>query len=422
VADLRAIPQDPVLGAASGGLRSLRSGLDVVPLPEFLGGGLGQAMIGKAPEEVERWSYGESPFRQNPTHSPFLPQFKADRAQGVADTALLPLAETAVLGKMAGAGLRSGYKAVADAALHGGPDQFFQQSRRDFLKKSGAVAGTAAAAGAVPPLLNRGLRALDSDVAKPAASVAAKAVARASPAEFARLVRIHHAGTLKALADLEHSNFQPIHLAENIDFHNFIRTPEGKRWQAAKDADVENIPHWSEIAPMRESAPLQEAFEAKKKAFYDERRDLLAKQREDPKWHGYKTIDEMEDEWLAAGKSYKEAGQLRKAEMRNRGWLPDSEVETKIKFGGKHVDPDSGLHAHLNKKGQLTWFSPRTGDAKSYRHWVYDDPFLPDTRTYTPKHPWEEDLYDIPDDAPHVPYTNYPLRGELQFPPIDEPF
>lgn len=410
MADLRAIPQNSVLGTASEGLRKLRSGLDVVPLPEFLGGGLGQAMIGKAPEEVERWSYGESPFKTNPTHSPYIPEFKPERMQGIADTAMLPVVEALALGKLAGAGLRSGYNAVVDAAMHGGPNQFYQQSRREFMKQAGAVAGTAAAAGVVPPLLSRGLRALDSgvvrDVAKPAASVAAKAVARASPYEFYLMARRHDA-LGKNLADAIHAKYQPELLrAGGLDHAEFLRTPEGQLYQAQLEKHprgydelgpngepLDDLPSWDDITGTPRMDEVNAMLREELKPAMAKHKTEFEKKRADPKYEGYKTQDEIDnirgndkDGFLDA----KSGGRAAMDEyLRSIGWKPNEEVEALIKVGGKYVDPKSGLHAVKNKHGELDWFSPRTGHSARHQHWVHDEPFFPEAYTYDARFPPE---------------------------------
>lgn len=80
--EIKASPQSASLAWLAEKLRAARSAGDTVTLP--LLGGVGTMMLGKAPEEVTEWSYGNAPL-----HVPAMtrvPQFKKDRAESLADT------------------------------------------------------------------------------------------------------------------------------------------------------------------------------------------------------------------------------------------------------------------------------------------------------------------------------------------------
>lgn len=94
--NLQASPQSPALAALARMLRTARSAGDTVTIPYL--GGVGTMMLGKAPEEVTEWSYGNAPM-QVPQMTR-IPQFKKDRAESLADTlfaaqAAAPLAKAA---------------------------------------------------------------------------------------------------------------------------------------------------------------------------------------------------------------------------------------------------------------------------------------------------------------------------------------
>ena len=157
---IRATPQNELLGAVSRGLGSLRSRL----------GGVGDFLIGKAPEEVENWSYGFSPFKENPSASSVPIEVRPGREEGLIDTLGLPVAEAYGLGKLAGKGVSK----AAEKAISGAT----QQGRREFLKKAGQAAAGTAAVATTPDLVKA--------VGKKAGPAIAKA---ASPDEFVNAMK-----------------------------------------------------------------------------------------------------------------------------------------------------------------------------------------------------------------------------------------
>ena len=99
---MRPTPQSPSLGALASALRAVRSAGDVVDLPVL--GGLGSLLMGRAPEEVEEWSYGNAPVRINPyagRTASWVPEVKPGRAEQLADVVMLG-ADLAPLSRLAG--------------------------------------------------------------------------------------------------------------------------------------------------------------------------------------------------------------------------------------------------------------------------------------------------------------------------------
>jgi hypothetical protein len=144
------IPENRVLGPTARGLAALKRGLGHVPLPEVLGGDLGSVLIGSAPEEVDKWAHGFSPFYDQ--SGGFNPTLRPDRYQGVLDAALLPVSEAVGLTKLAGKGVKKGIAALAgDVTKTGAEDE----ARRTFLKGTAGTAGAAAAAKILPKVLEK---------------------------------------------------------------------------------------------------------------------------------------------------------------------------------------------------------------------------------------------------------------------------
>lgn len=119
--ELKASPQSPALATLARMLRAARSAGDTVTVPYL--GGVGTMMLGKSPEEVTEWSYGNAPL-----HVPQMtrvPQFKKDRAESLADT-LFAAQAAAPVARMAPAAARelapaAGALAMRAAELSGAP-------------------------------------------------------------------------------------------------------------------------------------------------------------------------------------------------------------------------------------------------------------------------------------------------------------
>jgi hypothetical protein len=116
---VRAIPQNAALGKIAQALQSAKDYTNQYEVKQWvplLGGtGVGDMLMGKAPEEVENWSYGNYPMRV-PEMSR-IPQFKTGRAESFGDTLFLGADAVPVvgaLGKVAGKAGKAGARVVGE--------------------------------------------------------------------------------------------------------------------------------------------------------------------------------------------------------------------------------------------------------------------------------------------------------------------
>lgn len=161
------------------------------------GAGLGTMLVGQSPEEIQRWTEGNSPFMGKPSSegAPVIRsipgrsgniasdafRFKEGRIQPTADTAFLG-ADLAGLAGLATRGVRTG---VQKAYPSLNPE--VNTSRREFLGNTGKIAAGAAAAAAIPAAIRGAEHAapiVDRAVAPIAARGAARAVTHATIADY----------------------------------------------------------------------------------------------------------------------------------------------------------------------------------------------------------------------------------------------
>jgi hypothetical protein len=116
---IRATPQNAALGKIAQTLQSAKefgNRYEVKPWVPLLGGtGVGDMLMGKAPQEVENWSYGNYPM--NVPAMSRIPQFKTGRAESFGDTVLLGIDAVPVvgaLGKVAGKAGKAGARVVGE--------------------------------------------------------------------------------------------------------------------------------------------------------------------------------------------------------------------------------------------------------------------------------------------------------------------
>lgn len=101
---ITASPQSPALGALARYLRAARSLGDEARIP-LIDMGLGELLLGKAPEEIEEWSYGNLPFQRGREGiGSRIPQLKRGRAEGFMD-AMMGALDAAGVGVLARRGL-----------------------------------------------------------------------------------------------------------------------------------------------------------------------------------------------------------------------------------------------------------------------------------------------------------------------------
>ena len=131
-AEMRPTPRNALLGLFADGLLTARVFADKVQIPQgvpMIGGqGVGSLLVGKAPEELTEWSYGNAPMRINPLAgrtASFVPEMKPGRGQQVADTLLaaqVPGGKSALA--MGMGALDSSAFNKAATVWHGSPHKF----------------------------------------------------------------------------------------------------------------------------------------------------------------------------------------------------------------------------------------------------------------------------------------------------------
>ena len=92
-AEMRAIPKNETLGAVAdfvGRVREMANQYEIKDWVPLLGGlGVGDLLVGKSPEEIENWAYGNAPMRIPEMSN--VPIVKTGRKESLADTAMLGL-------------------------------------------------------------------------------------------------------------------------------------------------------------------------------------------------------------------------------------------------------------------------------------------------------------------------------------------
>jgi hypothetical protein len=199
--DVWQTPRNTGIGAIADMLAAGKRGLNYVQLADLLGSpmlagtavrrnlasgneglGVGDLLLGQAPEEVDRWSYGDSPFYEQ--HYGFNPTLRPDRRANILDTTLLPVGEAVGAAKLMGRGAtKAADKAGITSLLKDSAPavEATDKGRRAVLKGLAAVPAAAAAAHVAPKLFEKTAA---KEVEKAGTKTAAKAVAHATPREF----------------------------------------------------------------------------------------------------------------------------------------------------------------------------------------------------------------------------------------------
>lgn len=173
---ISATPQNAALAAVARSLQAAKDFGNRAQIP-LLDMGAGDLLLGRAPEEVREWSYGNTPMRvAGGGTGSFIPQLKPGRAEGLADTVFLG-ADIAGLGAIG----RAGAGALGRVAARQIPAAAPSESRRGFLRTVGGL-GAAAAAGAVPTPVQRVLTEGTAPLARAAAEEVAPMAARRAAA------------------------------------------------------------------------------------------------------------------------------------------------------------------------------------------------------------------------------------------------
>ena len=185
---ITASPQNAALAAIAQRLQAAKEFGNRAQIP-VIDMGVGDLLLGRAPEEMQEWSYGNAPMRVvgGGTGS-LIPQLKTGRAEGLADTAFLG-ADIAGIGAL---GLK-GAGALGRMAARQIPTATPSESRRGFLRTVGGL-GAAAAASAVPTpvrqVLEEGAAPLARAAAATAEEVAPMAARRAAVPLWSSLSRL----------------------------------------------------------------------------------------------------------------------------------------------------------------------------------------------------------------------------------------
>jgi hypothetical protein len=129
-AEMRPTPRSGLTGMLADALMGARNFADRAKVPDFVpligGEGVGSLLVGKAPEEVNELSYGNSPIQMNPyagRTASFVPEMKRGRGQQLADA----LSLLSLPGGKTAASMMMGAVPGVDAAatvFHGSPHKF----------------------------------------------------------------------------------------------------------------------------------------------------------------------------------------------------------------------------------------------------------------------------------------------------------
>lgn len=131
--EIRATPRNVLMGLLSDALTTGRDFADRAQIPQgvpLIGGqGVGSLLMGRAPEELNEWAYGNAPMSVNALAgrtASYVPQMKLGRKQQVADLLMLAQLPGGKNALAAGAGglLDSGAVNQAMHVWHGSPHKF----------------------------------------------------------------------------------------------------------------------------------------------------------------------------------------------------------------------------------------------------------------------------------------------------------
>jgi hypothetical protein len=136
--EMSAIPQNSLFGSISSGLESARDFGNKATVPDFIpyfgGTGVGDMIVGQSPEEVENWSYGNSPFDMPYQGTGgLLPRIKPNRQISLGDTLLVGADLT---------GVSAAAKPLAKAAIKGATPKA-QEMLENTMRKTGLLSDAA---------------------------------------------------------------------------------------------------------------------------------------------------------------------------------------------------------------------------------------------------------------------------------------
>ena len=134
--EMRATPRNPVMGGVADfvrGVRDLANQYEIKDFVPLLGGmGVGDLLVGKSPEELEEWAYGNSPITMPPSGTGgYVPVVKTGRKEQLMDTMFLGV-DAAGLGKGAAMTGKAAVKNLGPTAAN---------MAGDMLKRQGLMPG-----------------------------------------------------------------------------------------------------------------------------------------------------------------------------------------------------------------------------------------------------------------------------------------
>ena len=131
--EMRATPRNPAMGGVADfvrGVRDLANQYEIKDFVPLLGGmGVGDLLLGKSPEELEEWAYGNAPMRIPEMSN--VPIVKTGRKEQLMDTMFLGV-DAAGLGKGAGVAGRAAAKSLGPKAA---------EMAGDLLRRQGLMPG-----------------------------------------------------------------------------------------------------------------------------------------------------------------------------------------------------------------------------------------------------------------------------------------
>jgi hypothetical protein len=347
--DVWQAPRNTGIGALADALAASKRGLNYVQLADLLGSpmlagtavrrnlasgneglGVGDLLLGQAPEEVDRWSYGDSPFYEQ--HYGFNPTIRPDRRGNIVDTALLPVGEAVGAAKLMGrgaikatekAGIKSLLKDSAPAV------EATDKGRRAVLKGLAAVPAAAAAAHVAPKLFEK-------TAVKGVEKIAEKAVTPGSMFDYLDAVRKAKSESLKTAQILAEKLGPETPLEKLIAFRNQAQEQilAEKLNKLKKDPRFtkQQAEAWDEY---------DKASEAKKLESYDPEYDDI----------------EFEDNYEA----YEAAEERAYRAKNNLGWQPEHKIYDAVMRDGVYQDPFNGItYKRVGDKIQVQ--HPRKGE------------------------------------------------------------
>ncbi len=134
--EIRPTPRNPVMGGVADfvrGVRDLANQYEIKDFVPLLGGmGVGDLLVGKSPEELEEWAYGNSPITMPPSGTGgYVPVVKTGRKEQLMDTMFLGV-DAAGLGKGAAMTGKAAVKNLGPKAA---------EMAGDMLKRQGLMPG-----------------------------------------------------------------------------------------------------------------------------------------------------------------------------------------------------------------------------------------------------------------------------------------